>query len=493
MYGDNINLLRGIMKIPRYAMKYAGKAFGFRPLRFGKNGSQGLRMVFDKKNNEVHIDKIISSNMRVKPDITIPVNPETLSQSGPRTAISWKGVRKNEVLQGEIGNMAIRLAKKYKRVESAAHRELKEVFGCPVKIRAKGSNSVYSKLIKMMRRTKTDIHSDEEGAKFIQDAIGGRIYLRDMTQKDLVRALRTVKINGQNLTEAQKTLVRRVFENDKTLMPLEREMGEQLAKPVKLLLAERQMEPRFQNFMISAMKDAIDRGVATIESFEQAGIDKNIIRRFKTAKKIRPLRMTEVNNYKGLDGIPYFSDRQINQFERLQLATGEKFDIISCSEVDLNKYGYKNLPKKSKDAIKKGGYTTGQINVLLEDGTPAEVQIRGMHMDNVESKDHTKYDAEQGKKTLGKMFFGYIDAIQDLNANDKTTYNKYMSGNFDYTRNIELGSITDRPTLPSVFNRILTIEEMEKLQADHNQQMRILMQNFKPAVEYAKKKFRASA
>ena len=480
------------MKIPRAASKYAGKALGIRLGRFGRQSSGNLRLVFNKKTNEFHINKVISTNMRVTPDITIPVNPETMNRSNPAGQIGWKQVRLRETQRGEVGNMSLRLAKKYAQAKNNAQKELAEIFG-EVEVRAKGANSIYSKIIKMMRRTKTNITSDAQGSFFIQDAIGARTYVENMTKKDLVRAMRSVKVNGKNLTEEQQNLVRRVFENDQTLMPLERQIGENLAKPVKLLLAERQMEPKFQCFMLGAMQDAINRGVTTIEKLEQAGIDKNILNRFKTAKKIRPLRMTEVDNYKGLDGIPYFSDRHIEQFKRLQIATGEKFDIISCSEIDLGKYGYKNLPKASKDAIKKGGYVTGQINVVLSDGTYAEVQVRGRMINPIEKKDHVKYDSEQGKRTLGKAFDPYVGALNSLSEDNHNIYNTYMRENFNFVRNIELGSHINKPALPSFFNPILSIEEMGKIQNQHQQQIKALIEKFKPKVEYTKKKFFKSA
>ena len=44
------------------------------------------------------------------------------------------------------------------------------------------------------------------------------------------------------------------------------------------------------------------------------------------------MKITELENYTGHQGIPYFSDRQIAQFREMQLATGNHFDIVTCSE-----------------------------------------------------------------------------------------------------------------------------------------------------------------
>ena len=147
-------------------------------------------------------------------------------------------------------------------------------------------------------------------------------------------------------------------------------MQNRLAKPIKIALAEKQSEPVFRRFILGGLRDALDRNVTTIEKLEQAGISKDLIKELQTNPKIKPVRMTEINNYKGIDGSILFSDRQIRQFERLQMATGERFDIITCSEnIDLAKYGLEGLSKNAQDAIKPSGYTTAQVNVTLKDGS----------------------------------------------------------------------------------------------------------------------------
>ncbi len=162
----------------------------------------------------------------------------------------------------------------------------------------------------------------------------------------------------------------------------------------------------FRRFILGGLRDALDRNVTTIEKLEQAGISKDLIKELQTNPKIKPVRMTEINNYKGIDGVSYFSDRQIRQFERLQMATGERFDIITCSEnIDLAKYGLEGLSKNAQDAIKPSGYTTAQVNVTLKDGSFAEIQIRGSGPFG--EYEHLKYDSVLDKNTLGEIFQPY--------------------------------------------------------------------------------------
>ena len=84
-------------------------------------------------------------------------------------------------------------------------------------------------------------------------------------------------------------------------------MQNRLAKPIKIALAEKQSEPVFRRFILGGLRDALDRNVTTIEKLEQAGISKDLIKELQTNPKIKPVRMTEINNYKGVStGILFF-------------------------------------------------------------------------------------------------------------------------------------------------------------------------------------------
>lgn len=428
-------------------------------------------------------------NYRIKPDITIPIRPETLKNTKPSTAIKWDLLEAKDQKQlGELGNVSMRLAEKYKNAETRATAEIKEIFGDGfenISIRAKGANSVFSKLERMGKKGKLTYKTDEDAQKVIQDAIGGRIILKDLTGKDVAETINNVKINGKALTIEEKNLVNKLLKNE-NLNATEKVKAEELAKPVKLALAERHSEPAFRKFMLSGLKDALNRKVTTFEKLEKAGIRKDLLEELKTNPNIKPLHMTEVNNYKGMNGISYFSDNQIQQFERLQLATGEKIDMITCSEsIDLAKYGLENLPKSAKDAIKPSGYTTGQINVKLSDGTLAEIQVRGTGPFG--EYEHFNYDAKQGKNTLSKVLDGYKKAVQNLlkNKSDAKEYDEYISKFYDYYRNPELGIKSNRPKLAEKFDKILSEENMQELyKLDKAEQAR-KMENFKPHIEYA--------
>ena len=420
---------------------------------------------------------------RIKPDITMPVRPETLHFNRPAFPIQGKLLTDgNELQLGELGNISLRLADKYKKAETAAAKEIREVFeGFDVAVRAKGANSVYSKLKRMIPKLNKTVTTDEEARQIIQDAIGGRIQLKDLTQKDILETLNTIKIEGKNLTTAEKNLVQRLFKGEK-LAAAEMETAQKLAKSVKIALAEKQTEPVVKQFILSNLKDALNRNITTFEKLEKAGISKDIIQELKTNPNVKPLRMTEINNYKGQNGVAYFSDRQIREFEKMQFATGEKIDIITCSEnIDLSKYGIEELPKNAQDAIKASGYTTGQINVILSDGSLAEIQIRGSGQ--FPEYEHLAYDATLEKNTLGEIFNDFKAAMKQISKKDMPEYNKYKSDCYDYYRDLELGIIRPKPKLPEKFDKILSEESMKHLHDLNEADQAEKMKGFIPHIE----------
>lgn len=399
---------------------------------------------------------------RVKPDITIPVNVNTRHLDNPAFALKHNLLDGNNPFQtAELGNLSVRLAHNYEYALPNAKEEIETIFnGFKVSIRPKSANSIYSKIKRVIEKKKLTVKTDEEARQIIQDAIGGRIQLPNLTSKDITDTLNNIKIEGKSLSNREKRLVMRLFAND-SLSGKELRIAQKYAKPVKLALAERQSEPVFKKFILSGLKDALDRKVTTFEQLEKNGIRKDLIAELKSNPNIKAGKVTEVNNYKGSDGVAYFSDKQIREFEKLQLATGEKFDIITCSEnIDLAKYGLEGLPKNTKDAIKSSGYTTAQVNMTLKDGTFAEIQVRGKGMFG--EYEHFKYDSTLEKNTLGKILEPYTKAVKALSESQMKSYDSYISKTYDYYRLKELNIHVPKPKLPEGLDPILSEESMQK-------------------------------
>jgi len=421
---------------------------------------------------------------RIKPDITIPVNVNTMYLSNPAIELRPDLLKFDNPFQcAELGNVSMRLASKYEKALPSAEKEIKDVFeGFDVSVRAKGANSVYSKLKRVIVKSNNPVKTDEQARHIVLDAIGGRIQLPDLTKQDVIDTVSTIRIDGKGLSHKEQRLVLKLFKGDK-LTSKELDIANKYAKQVKFALAERQSEPVVRRFLLGGLKDALDRKITTIDKLEKSGIRKDLIAELKSNPSIKPLKMTEINNYKGTDGIAYFSDRQIREFEKLQLATGEKIDIITCSEnIDLAKYGLENLSKSAQDAIKKSGYTTGQINVVLKDGTFAEIQVRGSGPFG--EYEHLKYDSVLGKNTLGEIFQPYSKEVQAVGAaKQMPAYDKYVSDTYDYYRNKEVRVRVPKPQLPQGFNTILSEESMRKLHELNQLDQAKKMKSFIPHIE----------
>lgn len=420
---------------------------------------------------------------RVNPDITIPVNINTRHLKEPAFALKHNLLEGNNPFQtAELGNLSLRLSQSYEYALPNAKEEIEAIFnGFKVSIRPKGANSVYSKLKRVIEKKKLTVKTDEEARQIIQDAIGGRIQLANLTSKDIIDTLNNIKIEGKGLSNREKRLVMKLFANE-SLSEKEMRIAQKYAKPVKLTLAERQSEPVFKKFILSGLKDALDRKVTTFEQLEKAGIRKDLIAELKSNPNIKAGKLTEVNNYKGADGVAYFSDKQIREFEKLQLATGEKFDIITCSEnIDLAKYGLEGLSKNAKDAIKSSGYTTAQVNMTLKDGTFTEIQVRGMGMFG--EYEHFKYDSTLEKNTLGKILEPYTKAVKALSESQMKSYDRYISNTYDYYRLKELNIHVSKPKLPEGFDPILSEESMQKFYKLNKADQSKKMQTFVPHIE----------
>lgn len=420
--------------------------------------------------------KFNSFELQVKPDISIPFAPATINQTKPAMRISknFKTGEINSAAQAELGNVSVRLAEHYSNVASSAKVEIGNIFkGQKLSVRSKGANSIYSKLEKKVLEKGKVIRTDAAASKLIGDAIGGRVLMKDLTAKDIVETLKTLKIQGKALTAQEQTIMQKFFAN-KALTEEELKVAQKYSRTVKLALAEKQSAPVVNQILVSSLKSALDRGVTTMAQIEKSGVSKDVINQLKTGKNITPLRMTELNNYTGKDGIPYFTDSQIAQLKELQIATGESFDIITRPEVARFKDSL--LPLESK-AIKESGYTTAQFNAVLSDGTLAEIQIRGKGpFGEVE---HIAYDSRQGKNTLSHVYDDYKAAVSGLEDSEYKEYNEYLSSCYDYYRDIELGIKSTKPKLPAKFNKILSEESMINLHAIDNAEQEAKKATFK--------------
>lgn len=496
-----------------------------------------------------------TKTLQIKHDITMLVNPSTITRSNPVGVITREGLTSTRV-QGELGNISVRLADAFKTKEAQARTFIERIFPeYKQSLRTKGANSIYSKLERQVLSKKKDIkiESDSQARSLIGDAVGARVVMPSLTKADIQEVLSTCKLNlhipGQgliSLSENEQKILTKIFsgqrvsENDKKLV-------EHLIKPVKSKLAERQSQPVVNRLLASSYQFALDQRQITInqleelvnkgelskdifetlkknneikeflETFSQKEIDQMVksgeiteafAKELKTYKPFEGINITRFNNYRGSDGIAYFSDAQIQQIKRMQVQTGNYFNIASVSEnvsgvstqatiqkinrlkemqkqiETMTKQGadskeiaklkeeFNALQKKynaegidikalDKSAIKGSGYTTTQMNFTMADGTQCELQLRGEGF--FAEIEHIAYDARQGKNTLGQAYQEYVKTVKSLSEKQYEEYNKYIKECYNHTRNLELGIQTPTPKLPKGLPSILSQKSMENL------------------------------
>ena len=440
--------------IQKTLTKGLGNVKGF--LKFGKDSAKILQKEFE-----------MGARYYVpKPGVHFPACPKTLDLPNPVREITGKALKKDIMAQAELGNISLRLEKLFLQEKPGVERMLNKVFpGAEFSIRAKSSNSIFSKLKRVITEDKLVIATDAEARKIVKDSVGARITLPNLTARDFNEVINRAVINGKPLTASEKQMVTRYLTKSSDLSEAELKTAKSLAKEVKTLLAEKQVEPVYNNLMLGMMKDALNRNLTTIEKLEAFGINPKLLEQLRLNTGIEPFRVTKFCNYRGPQGVAYFSDRQINQIKKMQLATGEKFSIVTCdADIDLTKYKLKSLDKNAQDAIKKSGYTTAQMNFMTSDGHICELQISGKGIQKIYHPEHVKYDASQGKVTLGPLYNEYKSILKDMNKKSKMHYDKYFGDLYNSSRESEELLInTAKPQLDKSLNPALSIENLIKL------------------------------
>lgn len=492
---------------------------------------------------------------QIKHDITMPVNPSTITRNNPVEVITKEGLTFSHV-QGELGNISVRLADFYKTKEIQAKTFIEKIFPeYQQSVRTKGANSIYSKLERIVSSKKKDIkiECDSQAKSIIGDAVGARVFMPSLTKSDIAEVLSTCKLNlhipGQGLvtlSEKEQKILTKIF-SGQSVSNSDRKLVEHLINPVKSKLVERQSQPVVDRLLSSSYQFALEQKQIKLKQMEElvkkGELSKDI---FETVKKnsemkefletfsekeieqmvksseisetyakelmeykpFEGINITRFNNYRGSDGIAYFSDAQIQQIKRMQVQTGNYFNISSVSEsftgistqatvqkinrlkdlqaeiekltqqnanekqiaklkeefnVLQKKYGLEGIDVKAldKDAIKGSGYTTTQMNFTMADGTQGELQLRGEGF--FAEIEHIAYDARQGKNTLGQAYQEYVKTVKKLSEKQYEQYNKYIKECYNHTRNLELGIQTPTPKLPKGLPAILSQRSMENL------------------------------
>ena len=468
------------MNIGAKVLKYGFDAFTSIATHCNKSKAGKTLLSFGKA---IEKDTAQAVRLRVSPDITMPIRPATLKASKPSFAINSRTLAENPLAEGELGNMAIRINEQATKDEPAFRAMLEDMFpGLKIETRAKAPSSDYSKLKKVITKKGKTVASDTDGLKIVTDSIGGRVAPADLTRKDVIRALRDMEIDGKPLSRKEKRFVLRALNGDKSLTPSQQKVANRLMRPVLLKLAEKQSEPVFNSIMLGMMKDALNRNITSIDKLAKEGISPQLLEQLQKDVNIKPIKVIRFNNYRGPDGIPIFSDRQIREIEKMQLATGEKFSITTCaSDKDLVKYGNAGLTESESSAIKDYGYTRAQMNIELPDGRITELQVGTGDFYRLEHD--AIYNCMQEKNTINDIFKPYQAKLRSLDDKAASRYQRYSQQCHNDDRISQLGGKFKLRRIPKGLPKSLSRQNMEILCDTDEALQKLKLKDFEPHLE----------
>ncbi len=365
---------------------------------------------------------------------------------------------------------------------------IKQVLGRP--------KSALSSFTKIKRKILKDggVQNLESAIKFVGDAEGTRLVLNSLPQlspRDISNLISKTRINGRPLTNRQINLLKKYIYEE----PIEANRHIEafnLYKEFTRPLVEQHSQNVIDNLTMSALAYRIKHEHLTISQIREEGIlDSKLLNQLEQRMPkgdIAPLKIIEINNYRGEHGIAQFSDSQMAQLNYAmsfkttitkRKATNSRYSYLQDSPATATDFRYKEPDK----AIKASGYRTGQMNVKHENGALGELQIRGELTNEWAEIEHIAYDLRQGKNTLGEVFNEYAAVVSTISERDYAIYNTYLEKCYNYFHRLEMGLPAKKPVLPETLNPILSMGNMQILHTKSEYAAIRAKKNFSPYEE----------
>ena len=417
-------------------------------------------------------------------ELNIPIRPSTINSGKPSFILNKASFETDEIAKAETGNMAMRISRYNSEHLGEFKRYIENLFhGYKVEVRAKSPVSTYSKLRKGLLKLGKNYKTDQDGMKLVTDGMAARIAPHKLTKKDVVGVLNTIEIDNRPLTKREKRFVSRILKDDKSVSKMQHKAAQKFVRPVLLRLAEIQSQPIVDRISIGILKGMLERKLVTLEQLIQKGINPKYIEELKHNHGLESLRVPRLCNYRGADGLPIFSDKQIREFEKINsmLPAQDKFTITSCPTAkDLEKFGME-LTKDESEAIKEFGYTASKINIIFKDGTTTELQIGREGFYNIEHD--IIYDGMQGKSTVTPFLQPFQTALKSLGAKE-AKYKSFVCNCYNADRRSELAVAPAQRKLPKGISKKLSREYMEQAYRQNQKNIKEQERNFIPYMEY---------
>lgn len=190
----------------------------------------------------------------------------------------------------------------------------------------------------------------------------------------------------------------------------------------------------------------------------------------------KTLSIERISNYKGKDGIPYFSDRQLADLKLYAEQRGVKLNyVVRAAESDPKfsqmKQEYANQKEATK--VRDSGYTALQINFKLTNGQVFEWQFRGDKINIFAEAEHVPYDLRTGKDIISahpevEPLYKPIEkllSVDSMKPEQYNKYNEYLTDYYKHLRKLELGFNSTEPKLSDYgnFDNRLSAKNLENL------------------------------
>ena len=185
--------------------------------------------------------------------------------------------------------------------------------------------------------------------------------------------------------------------------------------------------------------------------------------------------LTRISNYMGEDGIPYFTERQLQHLKAYAQSKGVNIPIVE-RVMDYTEHTQaqteSSYRKKSTTKVRGSGYTALQMNFVTKDGFSYEWQYRGEKLNVFAEAEHIPYDLRTNKDIIGTHteLTRLYEPLKDLLTNKEKMsdtmyeeYNHYLTAYYEYLRLVELGFVdgSNPPMLPKGFDERLRAENLE--------------------------------
>ncbi|NLF83289.1 MAG: hypothetical protein GX568_04805 [Candidatus Gastranaerophilales bacterium] len=184
-----------------------------------------------------------------------------------------------------------------------------------------------------------------------------------------------------------------------------------------------------------------------LDDASPAKIDK-VVDSLVDAIKKGDMKVTEIENYRGANGKPYFTEAHLDK---------------------LKKADPEIIVLEGPKATKKSGYTTTQLNIKAKNGANVEFQIRGKQINELAEAEHLAHDLRMGKdlskgiKELAELYKPLETVVKSMDESQNTAYTNYLAAMYNYIRSREMGMPAKNPTLSEGLDKILSIESLKDL------------------------------